>query len=486
MSTNNARQAAWIGVGSICSFAFGIVSSMILSRYIPKADYGTYKQVLYVYETLVVVFTLGLPRAYSFFLPKVDISQAKDLIKKISLLFLLMGGLMSLLLFVCADYIGELLNNLDLPDAIRLFSVVPTLLLPTMGLDGILATFQKAKLMALYNVISKCIMLTFVALPVLFFNFGYKEAIEGFVMASLLSFFVAEFLIFYPLRRKGNNKCNLSYVTIFSFSLPLLFASLWAIIQNSADSFFISRYYGKEVFAEFANGNMELPFVGMIIGACATVLSPVFSRLSSQNANPRNEIMPIWKSVFEKSAMLIYPLVLYFIVFADVLMVFLYGSQYEISADYFRVRTAASFFNVIAVGPLLINIGYVRSYSIVQMMTTICLVVLDFIVIFTVNSPLAISYVQLFCRIGCIIVYLMIIAKYFNVNLLRLLPLGNLVKVLLTSIFLLLVLKLMTCYFDSKEVVVIIISFLLYAVSFCLLSYVFGIDYKKIILSFKR
>ena len=80
----------------------------------------------------------------------------------------------------------------------------------------------------------------------------------------------------------------------------------------------------------------------------------------------------------------------------------------------------------------------------------------------------------------------MIIAKYFNVNLLRLLPLGNLVKVLLTSIFLLLVLKLMTCYFDSKEVVVIIISFLLYAVSFCLLSYVFGIDYKKIILSFKR
>ena len=58
MSNNsNTVQAFWIALGSLFSFGFAIVSSMILSRYFPKEDYGTYKQVLYVYTTLLTVFT---------------------------------------------------------------------------------------------------------------------------------------------------------------------------------------------------------------------------------------------------------------------------------------------------------------------------------------------------------------------------------------------------------------------------------------------
>lgn len=63
---SNTLQAFWIAIGSLFAFGFGIVSSMILSRYFPKEDYGTYKQVIYVYTTLLTVFTLGLPKAFSY------------------------------------------------------------------------------------------------------------------------------------------------------------------------------------------------------------------------------------------------------------------------------------------------------------------------------------------------------------------------------------------------------------------------------------
>ena len=56
--TNNTKQAAWTAIGSLFSFGFSIVSSMILSRYFDKADYGTYKQAMYVYNTLLTVFAL--------------------------------------------------------------------------------------------------------------------------------------------------------------------------------------------------------------------------------------------------------------------------------------------------------------------------------------------------------------------------------------------------------------------------------------------
>lgn len=483
MPTNNAKQAAWFAIGSICSFAFGIISSMILSRFIPKADYGTYKQVIYVYETLVVVFTLGLPRAYSYFLPRYDISHSKSIIKKISLLFFILGGLMSASLYLFADFIGEILNNPDLPYALRLFAVVPALLLPTMGLDGILATFQKAKMMALYNVVTKVMMLIFVSLPVFFFGLGYKEAILGFVMASLISFLVAEILIYYPLRHIHQEKSELKYKDIFSFSLPLLFASIWAIIENSADSFFISRYFGKEVYAEFANGNMELPFVGMIIGACATVLSPVYSRMSSQKVKPQ-EIMPIWRNAFEKSAMLIYPLVLYFMFFADIIMVILFGEQYEISSSYFRIRAIGSFFNVIAIGPLLINIGYVQPYSIIQMLGTIFLLISDIIVVHLINLSFAIPVVQVICRIIIIISYLLIIANYFKISIYKLLPICNFVKILSVSIVILLFLKSASCLVENN-ILIVLLSFSLYCIIYFAVCKIIRIDYKVIISSLK-
>lgn len=51
-NNSNTAQSVWLGIGSLLSFSFGIVSAAILSRYLSKLEYGTYKQVLYVYNTL--------------------------------------------------------------------------------------------------------------------------------------------------------------------------------------------------------------------------------------------------------------------------------------------------------------------------------------------------------------------------------------------------------------------------------------------------
>jgi len=48
-NNSNTVQAVWLGLGSFVSFSFGIISAAILSRYLSKADYGTYKQVLILF-----------------------------------------------------------------------------------------------------------------------------------------------------------------------------------------------------------------------------------------------------------------------------------------------------------------------------------------------------------------------------------------------------------------------------------------------------
>ena len=98
-SSSNSKQAMWVAIGQFCAYAIGIVSPMILSRYFDKGDYGTYKQVMYVYSTLTTVFTFGIPRAYSYFIPRVSLGESRDVIKKITNIFICIGLLFSVLLF---------------------------------------------------------------------------------------------------------------------------------------------------------------------------------------------------------------------------------------------------------------------------------------------------------------------------------------------------------------------------------------------------
>lgn len=482
MSTNNTKQAFWVALGSLFSFGFSIVSSMILSRYFDKGDYGTYKQVMYVYHTLLTVFTLGLPKAFSYYLPRVDISQAKHLIKKITKIFFLLGGIFSAFLFLCAEPIANFMNNEDLKEAIKIFSPVPLMMLPTMGLEGILSTFRKNKFMTLYTVISKIFMLICVVVPVLLFNGGYKEAIWGFVFSSFASFILALYLKYMPVKDKGNEKCDITYNQIFKFSLPLLYASLWGILLSSADQFFISRYFGNEVFAEFSNGSMELPFVGMIVGTCATVLSPIISKLSYQNIDPQKELYTMWLSVFEKSAKLVYPLVIYCTVFADVIMTILYGEQYEVSGTYFRIKSIYSFFAVIIYAPIIINIGKVKQYSNVHMYAALSIILLEFLSVKIINSPYAISVISLLVQLGKTFSLMYIIAKYFKVNFFKLFPGKLILKILLPSIIILLIeYYLFVDILNMNKIVLLFISFAIYIILYLIISRIVKIDYISIL-----
>ncbi|NMD00138.1 MAG: oligosaccharide flippase family protein [Bacteroidales bacterium] len=101
MKNNNSNtfQAFWVGIGSMSSYALGIISAAILSRYFDKSEYGTYRQILYVYNTLLIIFTAGLPKVFNYYLPRYSIEQGKDIVWKISKALFFAGLIYSLFLF---------------------------------------------------------------------------------------------------------------------------------------------------------------------------------------------------------------------------------------------------------------------------------------------------------------------------------------------------------------------------------------------------
>lgn len=481
--TNNTIQAFWVGIGSFCALGVSMLSVIILSRYFNKADYGTYRQVLYVYQTLLIVFALGLPNAYSYFLPRVNPNEAKSLIKKITQLFYLLGGLFSLLLFISSPQIAAILNNPQLELALKIFSPVPFLLLPTMGLDGILATYQKNRYMALYNVISKSLILVCVALPAILWNGTYIEALAGFVVASFISFLIANHLKYKCVMAKWHRPTTVSYREVMNFSLPLLLASLGGILFVSADNFFISRFFGEEVFAEFANGSLELPFVGMVINACSTVLFPLFSERIHKNQCPRIAILPTWISVFKKTIMLTYPLILFFIVYADYIMKVLYGVVYVDSGSYFRIKLMVNFFTVVSYFPILATLGASKFYCRVQIIAAIILIVLEYASILVFHSPYVITMISVFCKIGMIVVLLASVSKRLQVRFLEMIPMKVVAMILFPALCILLAMRYTfdKCLPGFEPLLLLVASFSLYLLFFSLWSKLAKLDYYSIV-----
>jgi O-antigen/teichoic acid export membrane protein len=432
MRNSNSLQAFWLGLGNLSSFLIAIISTAIFSRYFTKAEYGTYRQIVYVYSTLLVIFSAGLPTVYSYFLPRYSLSQGKDVVSKVSWLLFFAGMIFSLFLLCSSGMISQVLKNPELDLALKIFSPVPMLLLPTLGIEGIFASYKRTYYIAIYNVVTKVISLLLITLPVIFLHKSYIFALYGWNLASLISFAIAHFIKRIPFKYVISEKSNIAFIEIFKYSLPLVAASLWGMAIKAADQFYISRYFGSEVFAEFSNGFIEIPIVGMITGAISTMLIPIYSKMVFEKSDI-SELVSIYRSVLQKSAMIIYPLVVFFLFNSGSIIIILYSSKYLNSIIYFQIAVILNLFNVIIFAPIILALGKTKFYSNLHMYMAFVVWGLEFIAVSFFNSPIIIAVLSVTLSILKVIIAFLYVARFINVKFSDLIPFKSIVYYFLHS-----------------------------------------------------
>lgn len=476
--SNNTIQAFWVAMGSLSSIALGIVSAAILSRYLDKTEYGTYKQILYVYSTLLIVFSAGLPRVFAYFLPRYSIEEGKTIVRKINRVLFIAGLIFSLFLFLFSGIISIILKNPELSYGLKIFSPIPMLLLPTLGIEGIFSTYKKTIYIAIYNTLSRFLMLIFIVTPVIVFGGTYITAIYGWLGVSVITFIIAYYFKNIPFKGIKSVDTTLNYKEVFAYSLPLVGASIWGIAIKSADQFYISRYFGAEVFAEFSNGFIELPFVAMITSSASVVLMPIFSRVFHQNEG-LEKLTETWKNTLNKSATIIYPILIFFILYANELMILLYSQKYAASGIYFRINMFLNFFNIIIFAPLFLSMGKTKLYSIVHMILAFTIWISDYLLILLFNTPIAIAYNSTFLNILKIICFMYLASRLLNVKFLEFFPIKTLSIIILHGSVVVVIVKVLQvsvlCIFPMFYQVVI--SGIIYLLLMLGTAKLFNIDY---------
>ena len=469
----------WVAIGQFCAYAIGIVSPMILSRYFNKTDYGTYKQVMYVYNTLTTVFAFGLPKAYSFFIPRVSIGESRDVIRKITLIFLFIGVLFSLSFYFGASFLASILNNPDLETAIKYFAPTPLFLLPVLGLDCILASFKKTHFLAIYTVLTKVFTLLCIVLPVVLFNGTYIHAIIGFDIASLITFILALYLRNIPTRGVSWERSAITVRDILRFSVPLITASIWIMVFQSSSQFFISRYYGTEEFADFSNGFIEFPLIPMVVNSVATVLLPVFSGLFHTETE---RIKDVWASAVVKSIKVTYPIIVYSILFASLIMTCFYGQQYKSSGIYFLIKNIEGFFAIIPFYPILLAMGKTKQYSNIHLSMAITIIPLEYLVVRLGCAAYMIGIIYVFCSFAKVFLQLLVVHRTTGLAYNNLVPINSIVKIISISALSAISPYLFVYYHtEMNEFILLGITAILFIICYYFLCFVLHVSYKEII-----
>ena len=478
-------QAMWVAMGSLSSFALAIVSAAILSRYFNKTDYGTYRQILYVYNTLLIIFSAGLPSVFAYFLPRYTAEQGKDIVIKVTKVLLIAGGVFSIFLFLTADIIASLLKNPELGRGLRIFSPIPLLLLPTLGIDGIFSTYKKTIYIAIYNTVSRSLMLLFIVLPVILFKGTYVHAIYGWLVVSVLMLIIALYYKNIPFRGLIRQGSSLTLREIFGYSLPLVGASLWGMAIRSADQFYISRYFGTEVFAEFSNGFIDLPFVGMVTGATSVVLMPLFSKLIHENINGNGTaaLLELWRNALTKSAIIIYPIVIFFLFNSRLTVVALYSETYANSAIYFSIAMMLNFFNIIVFAPLLFALGETRFYARMHMYFAFIAWAGGYMIVIGFNSPVILAVFSTVMAVVKITVSMKHVGFMLNIRAHELIPGRKIMLLLLHSLLVMITVKSVIglISFPLENLLMLALSFVFFGLLLLLTARLFNLNYISVI-----
>lgn len=371
----------------------GILSSAILSRYFDKAEYGTYRQVMYVYHIFTTIFVAGFPAAFTYFLPRLSKEEGKSLVKKIDRTLFLLGVLCSAALLFGSDFLARLLNNPELSTALKLFSVFPLFTMPAIGVEGIYTVNKKTEFVAIYNIVTRLLMLLCIVLPVVLIKSDYKYALIGWGVASFIGFVIAVI----AKKRVYSNVIALPHASdmigdVIRYIAPVIVSSIVTMFLTSANQFFISRYYGVEAFAEYSNGYFTLPFAVIFITPVRNILTPIFAK-SSLNNDYSNALTTLYSST-RKIILLMLPLVLFAFVFAEDIMVFLYGAQYASSYVFFRLILCFNFIEMFPFSVILTAIGKTKQIMYFDIICTCLLWSLDFFLIrIGIASPIIIAVI---------------------------------------------------------------------------------------------
>jgi O-antigen/teichoic acid export membrane protein len=450
--------------------------SIFLSRFIvDKNELGELLQIIFISSVLVTILS-GLPLSLNFFYGKYhDLKQKKSLFGKFFIIMILVTLFICVILFTLKPYISSSFKN----EAYLSYIYIILLYYFFKSINSIFPNYHYLK-----NNLNLYLLLYVFTFIVLFGCFLYNHSFNNFkinlVLFQLLSIEFLRFIINVFIINKKElifnlqafNKEEFIYISTISLGVILGAFSLYT------DKYLIAVLLNPTDFVYYQNGAINLPFVHIITSSLFITLIPVFAELNDKNKI--SELVLELKNAILKCSFFLIPILVYCFFEAVPLIKFLYGEDFGISGEIFKIYILRYCLSVMAFSVFMGCIGLEKKANFIIFLSAIIGLGLN-ITLIPIYGVKGASWATVIASLSTIAISFHFIKKRLQLNLRSCFPIKKYFLIILLSIITYTPFFILNLYFEIKWFV-IITSPIYYIITLATLNFYFKIvEIKKLL-----
>jgi O-antigen/teichoic acid export membrane protein len=334
MRVTLARRVIWLASAKGIAFALGFALPLILVRSLSQTEFGLYKQVFLLVNTVITILPLGFAMSAFYFLPRCGREPGR-VVFNIVLFHSMIGGLVGLVLLVYPGLLEVIFGSHELVVHAPGLALLVFLAIATSVLEIIAVANGEVAVAA------RLIVVTFLAKTLLLLGAVWLvPSIEALITAAALHYVLQGALLFWYLGTRFPRfwaardwpmlRAQMGY------TLPLGAAGMLSMAQLDLHSYFVARSFDAATFAIYAVGCFQLPFLQIVNESIGAVMIPTVSRL--QLENQPGEIVQLVARMMRKLAALYFPLYACLLVTGREFVTVLFTERYQASWPIFAVN----------------------------------------------------------------------------------------------------------------------------------------------------
>lgn len=425
-------RVVWLFVGGAIGQVAALLLNILLARLLGQAEYGTYRQLLLVHGLMAPIFTIALPASALYFLAREDTAEGrKRFVTQTLLLLGILGAIMGCVMFGGARFFSVYFNNSGLYGYLRIFAVYPAFMLASSFFSPTMIALGRAKISAIYAA-STAIIKVGIVLVALLITRDLIIIIIAILLAALVDLALALGLTSRVLGFSTIKEINPSaYLAQLAYCVPLGLAAVVYRWGLSIDQLWISTFFDPSIYAIYAVGAIEVPFIGLLQASVNNVVLPEVARLYEQR--DRAAIIKLWQTAIARTALIMFPIFFLLMLTSHDLIILLFSEKYQASVVIFRIYLLMIPLRLITFGLLLRAAGKTKYDFWGSLVALASNAALGFLLVkfIGISGP---AWSTVFSLLLLVVYLLMMTSRYLHFRLGDLLPTRIILKYVLMGI----------------------------------------------------
>ncbi len=377
-------------IGLIISMFLNFLARSLIARYWTESEFGIFSIAFSILTICTVISTLGLKQGLS---RNIALRRGKKDYDKIRVYIsssIVIGSIVSItagiIVFLLADFISfELFNSPELATPLRIISIGIPFFTMIEIIISIFRGFDQVKETVYYEHIIISFTLFSLILLAIFLDQSFINVFYALVASYVITLIL---LVSYSIKKIKSIKFikikKLFYPAskeLVFFSIPLLGTAILHQIITWTDTLMLGGIKTSADVGLYNVSHLLAKVISFPLGAILIIFIPVFSVLYAQDRF--KEMKLNFKIITKWLCSLTLPLFIFFFLFPEDIITFLFGAEYVFASFALRILSIGFILNNFSgpCGVTLVTIGRSRFVMFATLLTAILNIILNIILI---------------------------------------------------------------------------------------------------------